>query len=76
MSEKKKITIWSRFCPDDFCGCYKHNHIENGWADNTKPVGNEEQTRQWNNHGWMREYGYLVNGHVEEARGQLRSVKF
>ena len=61
---RKKITIWERLHPDEYGNYYEHNHIEDGWVDDDKPVGNEEQTKSWANHSWRKKFGYLDDGHV------------
>ncbi len=63
--EKKKITVWSRFYPDDFGGHWEHNHIEDDWVEGDRPVGNAEQTKHWAGHKWQKKFYLLVDGVVK-----------
>jgi hypothetical protein len=62
-----KITIWSKF--DMRKKNYReHNHIENGWNIDDKPVAiNEIQQKAWEQTGWTKKHGFLIDGKVKEA---------
>lgn len=69
----KKITIWSRIDRD---GQTHHNHIENSWVSNNKPIGDKSQTKAWKSSEWEKKFGYLdSNNVVREAMDVFEIIK-
>jgi hypothetical protein len=56
------ITVWERLNIDS--DEWQFNHIENGHLTQSKPVGDERQTKNWDRGVWRYKHMYLVDGVV------------
>ena len=56
-----KITVWNMVNEK---GVVFHNHIEDGWSDNSYPTRNKKAQK---NMKWVRKYAHLINGVVVYA---------
>ena len=68
-----KITIWERFYPPSSDGksaaAYSHNHIEDGWNKELKPISCDPLvTKNWNGFDWRKTFAYLVDGSVQKVK--------
>ena len=61
-----KITVWQRFNLDK--NEWRHNHIENGHLNQSKPTGDCNQTKNWARGIWRHEHSYLVNCVVSDVQ--------
>lgn len=64
-----KITVWERFYKPSKDGksdaFYAHDHIEDGWNPNPKPISiNQVTTNNWNGFDWRKTFAYLNEGVV------------
>jgi len=64
---KNKITLWYRYNKKKEKEFFTFNHLENDWCLNSYPTPHcIEQKKPWMNGIWLKKFGYLKNGIVEE----------
>lgn len=76
MVERKagKVTIWRRYSYKE--NGYIHNHIENGWSENSKPEPKSEDQRVWLVYDWERIHGIVKsNGKLIKTTLPVRSAQ-
>jgi len=56
------ITVWDTF--DKEKDEFVFNHIEDGWANEDKPVPKFTNQNGWLKQEWRKEYAHLVDGTV------------
>lgn len=69
------VTCWLR--GDPYVWEYEHNHIEDGWSQDSKPQGKfPEQTNNWRGSHWRKSHEYMVthDGNKIITRQQLLSL--
>lgn len=61
----EKITIWKKRSIISSYYAFEFSHIESGWSEYNMPKPKSKLQEGWICFIWTKQFGYLVDGHVQ-----------